>query len=280
MMSGKEYATPFPMLRAVSLLSHRTRIQKFQQAIIKTVRSNHHVIDLGTGSGILALLAAQQGARVTALDANSESLRYAKEAAEKNKLADKIEFVHSHFQEYKPEEKADVVICEMLSSLMLIEQQIPASRYSVEYLLKPSGRLIPEQVALFVVPVQNEILWNRFEVEGLIFPRIPQTAEKGQSTDLAELTELARFNLLESSANKDCIDERLEFKILQEGSVHGLVGMFESKLCDGITLSMNDGWRELFIPLTEPIEVSLGERLNIRIRFNPGQYDSLTIERN
>ena len=83
MMSGKEYATPFPMLQAVSLLSHKARIRKFRQAITKLVKSNDHVIDLGTGSGILAILAAQQGARVTAIDANSESLRYAKEAAEK-----------------------------------------------------------------------------------------------------------------------------------------------------------------------------------------------------
>jgi predicted RNA methylase len=277
-MSGKEYATPFPMLQAASLLSHRTRIKKFQQAIAKIVKSNDHVIDLGTGSGVLAIIAAQQGAKVTAIDANSESLRYAKEAAEKNKFSDRIEFVHTHFQDFKPEEKADLVICEMLSSVMLIEQQIPASRYAVKHLLKPSGRIMPEHVTLFVVPVKNDILWNRFEVEDLSFPRIPQTAEKGQSVDLADLKELAKFDLTTLKENEDKIDRHLDFEIRQEGTVHGLVGMFESKLCENIVLNMSDGWRELFMPLPKPIKVSKGDNLNLRISFNPGQFDSLTIE--
>ena len=109
MMSEKKYATPFPILQAASLLSHRTRIQKFRQAITKIVKSDHHVIDLGTGSGILAILAARQGARVTAIDANAESLKYAKAAAERNGVAGNIEFVHSHFYDFEPKEKADVV---------------------------------------------------------------------------------------------------------------------------------------------------------------------------
>ncbi|MGY5880038.1 MAG: 50S ribosomal protein L11 methyltransferase [Candidatus Thorarchaeota archaeon] len=276
-MSGKEYVTPFPMLHAVSLLSHKMRIQKFRQAITKIVKSNDHVIDLGTGSGILAILAAQQGARVTAIDANAESLKYAKEAAEKNKLGDRIEFVHAHFQDFKPKEKADVIICEMLSSVMLIEQQIPASRYAVEHLIKSSGRIIPELVTLFVVPVQNNELWNRFVIEDLSFPRIPQTVEKGQSVDLADLKELARFDLTILTED-DSINKLLEFKILQEGTVHGLVGMFESKLCENIILNMTDGWRELFIPLPEPINVIKGANLKLGISFNPGEFDSLKIE--
>ncbi|MGY5873955.1 MAG: 50S ribosomal protein L11 methyltransferase [Candidatus Thorarchaeota archaeon] len=276
-MTGKEYATPFPMLKAASLLSHRVRIKKFQQAIAKIVKPDHHVIELGTGSGILAILAAKQGAKVTAIDANIESLRYAKESAEMNNVADKIDFQHTFFQEFKPEEKADVVICEMLSAVMLVEQQIPAIRYALEYLLKPSGHIIPEQVNLFIVPVQNDILWNRFEIGNLTFPRIPQTAEKGQSIDLANLKELIHFDLTTLPETEDKIDKEFEFEICQNGTVHGFIGMFESKLCDGIILNMEDGWRELFMPLPEPVEVSAGDSLKIRISFNPGEYDSLRI---
>ena len=61
MMSGKEYATPFPILQAVSLLNHRTRIKKFKQAISKTVKSNDHVIDLGPGAGALGGEIVAQG---------------------------------------------------------------------------------------------------------------------------------------------------------------------------------------------------------------------------
>ena len=277
-MSDREYATPFPILQAVSLLSHKSRIRKFKQAIESMVKPNDYVIDLGTGSGILAIIAARHGARVTAIDANVESLKYARDAATMNGLADKIEFVNSHYSDFKPKEKADVVICEMLSSVMLIEQQIPASQYAVNGLLKPDGKLIPEEVSLFVIPVENEILWNRFNVENFKFPRIPQTADRGQSIDLADIQELERYDFSKSLDQSIQIDKTIEFAIVKDGTIHGLVGMFEAKLSENIMLSMEDGWRELFLPLPESLEVKTGDRVKLRISFSPGEYDSLSIE--
>ncbi len=278
MMSEKKYSTPFSILQAASLLSHKSRIRKFRQAIERTISPNEYVIDLGTGSGILAILAARKGARVTAIDANAESLKYARAAAELNGVGENIEFVHSHFSDFEPEEKADVVLCEMLSSVMLIEQQIPASRYAVKHLLKPNGRIIPQEVILFVIPVQNEILWNRFNIEDLKFPRIPQTAEREQSIDLADLQELEKIDLTKVSDQPMSIDKHLNFEIVQSGTVHGILGMFESKLYEDITLTMDDGWRELFMPLPESVDVKAGTKLDVRVSFRPGEYDSLNIE--
>ncbi|MGY5858457.1 MAG: 50S ribosomal protein L11 methyltransferase [Candidatus Thorarchaeota archaeon] len=278
MMTDREFATPFPILQAVSLLSHKSRIRKFKQAIERVVKPNNHVIDVGTGSGILAIIAARYGARVTAIDANVESLKYARDAAKINGVADKIEFVNSHFSDFKPKEKADVAVCEMLSSVMLIEQQIPASQYVMEHLLKPNGTLIPEEVKLFVIPVENEILWNRFNVENLTFPRIPQTADRGQSIDLADMQELERYDFSKPSVKPSTINKALEFEIVRDGTLNGLTGMFEARLHEDIKLSMEDGWRELFLPLPKPIEVKTGDSIRLRLSFRPGEYDSLCIE--
>ena len=276
-MPEKEYSTPFTILQAASLLDHKSRIHKFRQAIERTINPKEYVIDLGTGSGILAILAARQGARVTAIDANAESLKYARAAAKLNGELENIEFVHTHFSDFEPEEKADVVMCEMLSSVMLIEQQIPASRYAVKHLLKPNGKIIPQQVKLFVIPVQNVILWNRFHIENLKFPRIPQTADIGQSIDLADLQELEKFDLTKVSVESPNINKLLEFEIVQSGTVHGILGMFESKLYDDITLTMEDGWRDLFMPLPKSVDVKAGSKLGIRVSFKPGEYDSLNV---
>jgi SAM-dependent methyltransferase len=276
-MTQREYATPFSVLHAASLLSQTSRIRKLREAIYRVVKSDDYVIDLGTGSGILAILAAREGARVTAIDINQDSLRYAKAAAELNGVAENIEFVHSHFLEYSPSEQADVVMCEMLSSIMLVEQQISATNYAVENLLKPSGHIIPEDVRLFVGPVQNKIIWDRFEIEGLLFPRIPQTAEPGQSTDLADFSELAYFDL-RSYIRDTKIVRDIDFHIVQEGTIHGLQGLFESKLYEDISLTMEDGWRDLFMPLQSPIDVKEGDIIRIRISFTAGEYDSLQIE--
>lgn len=276
-MTRREYATPFSTLHAASLLSHTSRIRKFREVIERLVRSNDYVIDIGTGSGILAILAAKQGARVTAIDVNRDSLAYAREAAKLNGVMENIEFVHANFTDFSSDERADVVVCEMLSSMMLVEQQVTASSYAAEYLVKPSGRIIPEDVHIFVVPVQNDILWQRFQIDDLLFPRVPQTADHRQSMDLADLSELARFNLTVPNPNAR-VDRTLRFTMVDSGTVHGLIGLFESKVHGRITLTMEDGWRELFLPLPEPIDVKKGQKLSIRIAFNPGEYDSLLVE--
>lgn len=272
----KKYATPFSLLHAASLLSHKQRITKFAMAIEKHVKPEDYVIDIGCGTGILSILAAKQGAKVTAIEISEESLRYAEKAARYNGVANKIKFVSSNIMEYKPDELADVILCEMLSSMMLIEQQIPASSYAVENLLKFGGKIIPESVQVFVVPVQNEILWDRFEIQGLSFPRVPQTTEKEQYRDLSDLAEIASFDLTIPNKNP-VVDKKISFKILEDGIVHGLVGMFEARLCEDIVLNMIDGWRELFIPLNEPVRVARGDVLETRLLYRPGEFDSLKL---
>ncbi len=277
-MSDREYATPFPILQAASLLSHRSRIRKFHQAIQRIVTPNDYVIDLGTGTGILALLAAQQGARVTAIDTNNESLNYARRAAKLNGYEDSIRFINSHYAEFEPEERADVVICEMLSSIMLIEQQIPASQYAIENLLKSEGRLMPEELSLYVVPVENEVLWNRFEVEDLRFPRLPQTVDHGQSVDIGNILELDNYDFSRTLRTNLHTDKTIEFEVIKSGTIHGVLGMFEATLIDDIKLTMEDGWRELFIPFPQILAVKKGDIITFRISFTPGEYDSLQIQ--
>ena len=61
-MTEKKIATPFELLHAVSLLSQRSRIEKFAAALQRVIRPGMKVADIGTGSGILALLAARLAA--------------------------------------------------------------------------------------------------------------------------------------------------------------------------------------------------------------------------
>ena len=274
----KEYATPFSMLHAVSLLSHKSRLDKFNRAIKATVSEGDIVIDLGTGSGVLALMAARAGAsKVFALDLNRESLFYAEKAAKLNGFHDKIEFIHGHYSQYKPKSRADVVICEMLSSMMLIEQQVQASHHAVVHFLKPEGILLPKNVRIFITPVNAAVVAERFFAADFRFPQVPQTASKDQFCELSDFQQVAEFQL--NTQEPVCaVDTILKFNILTDSVVHGFAGVFESTLTDKIVLQMEDGWRDLILPLDEPREVSKGDKLVVRISFIPGQFDSLILE--
>jgi len=274
-----KYATPFPMLHAVSLLSHRSRLSKFQRALQKIVRPESRVVDIGTGTGVLALTAARAGAKsVTAIDVNRESLNYARKAAEINGLSKRISFVESHFEDYVPEEQADIVVCEMLSSMLLVEQQVPACSYAAKKILKPGGIILPASASVYAVPVECRSLWKRFSLLNLEFPKVPQTLGRGDAKDLSDAVLIARFDFSTPDVPAE-VNEMLEYTIVEEGVLHGLVGFFKAKLYEDTTLGMDDGWRELFLPLVEPVEVSKGARISVQLQFKPGKFDSLKLGR-
>ena len=277
-MTDRKYATPFAMLHAASLLGQRFRLNKFRQAIQEVVKTGDYVVDIGTGSGILAILAAKAGAgRVSAIEVNPESLQYAKQAAQMNGVEKVIEFVEGDFSDFIPDKKADVVICEMLSSMMLVEQQIPASFHATEKILKPNGVILPQEVIVYIVPVECTEIWERFQYEDLQFPRVVQTATHNASRDLADMGLLETFDL--RNLKQDVrVDKTLQFSAVDKGMIHGLVGVFESNLLEDIHLKMEDGWKQLFIPLTQPIRVEAEDIVSFRISYQPGKYDSLSIE--
>jgi predicted RNA methylase len=252
-------------------------LNKFRKAIHDVVKEEDYVVDIGTGSGVLAILAAKAGAsRVTAIELNPESLLYARKAAQMNGVEEVIEFVEANFSEFVPDRRADVVICEMLSSMMLVEQQIPASFHATERFLKPGGVLLPNAVTIYTVPVECTEIWNRFEYEGLQFPRVVQTSTKEATKDLADMQILEELDLM--NLKRDAVvDRNLQFEIVTSGTVHGLVGIFEATLTEDIHLDIDDGWKQLFIPLNQPVEVDNGDSISIGISYRPGMYDSLSV---
>ncbi len=71
------------------------------------------ILDLGTGSGAIAITAARQhkGAKVTAVDVSESALAVAKRNAEKNKVAERVRFFHGDlFAPLPSGEKYDFIV--------------------------------------------------------------------------------------------------------------------------------------------------------------------------
>jgi predicted RNA methylase len=241
------------------------------------VQNDSYVVDIGTGTGVLAFYAAKAGARrVTGIDVNPDSIEYARLAAKQNGLEDITDFKVCHFSEFVPDEEADVVICEMLSSIMLVEQQVDACKYAIQSILKKEGNIIPRNATVYVAPAECPSIWQRTVLDELEFPRLPQTSDSGQSEDLANLEVLKVFDFSSVNQNNP-VDKVIEFSIVADGRVNGIGGLFEAELTDSIKLTMEDGWRDLFMPLKEPIDVEEGTMLKVRISYVPGKLKSLGI---
>jgi release factor glutamine methyltransferase len=61
------------------------------EAVLAEAKSGHRVLDMGTGSGVNAVLAAMRGAEVVAADINADALAAATANAQRNGVADRID---------------------------------------------------------------------------------------------------------------------------------------------------------------------------------------------
>lgn len=70
------------------------------------------ILDIGTGSGLIAIMAAQRHpiAKITAIDIDKDCVMQATENAIASPWAERIEVIETPLQEYSPEEKFDVII--------------------------------------------------------------------------------------------------------------------------------------------------------------------------
>jgi release factor glutamine methyltransferase len=64
-------------------------------AVLAEARAGERVLDMGTGSGVNAIMAAKKGADVLAVDINPDAIRAARANAERNGLADLVEVRYS-----------------------------------------------------------------------------------------------------------------------------------------------------------------------------------------
>ena len=104
-------------------------------ALERHVRPEMDVLDLGTGSGILAIPAARYGARVTALDVSEVAIHVAESNIETNKVADRIAVRRGSVDEVEGRE-FDLILANIIASV-LIEL---APRLAA--VLKPGGLLL------------------------------------------------------------------------------------------------------------------------------------------
>ena len=103
------------------LIKDEKRVSVFKKAILEKTKGITY--DLGTGSGILASFAAKKAYKVYALDINPLVIkRYTKKFLEK---MSNIEIIEADATKFNFTHKADVVICEMLDTALIDEEQVP-----------------------------------------------------------------------------------------------------------------------------------------------------------
>ena len=168
--NAEDFANPFTH---EEMLSSPERLEKYYEALQRTVKEGDVVVDIGAGTGILSFFAARFARTVYAVE-HSGIIESAKRVCRANKI-DNVIFAHSNSRDFKLEDKADIIIHEQMGganpfSENMIENLIDAR----QRLLKPGGRILPNGFEIFLEPVQLKepyripFLWE-FDIQSISF---------------------------------------------------------------------------------------------------------------
>lgn len=133
------------------MLTDRTRVDAYAEGIRRIVKPGDVVIDLGTGTGILAMIAARQGPkRIYAIE-HGPIIEIARQAAAHNGV-NCITFINENSRQFDPPELADLIIHEQIGDYLFEENLLENLLDLKARALKPSGQIFPSRFDLFLEP--------------------------------------------------------------------------------------------------------------------------------
>jgi len=243
----------------VSMLNDRKRTQTFLSAIAEVVRPGDVVVDIGTGTGVLAAAAVRAGARhVYAIEA-TEIGRAAEALFAANGFADRVTLMPGWSSHVELPERANVLIAEIVGNDPLEEGVMETFADARKRFLTPNPRIIPFRVKVFALPVtiDRKMLekftftadatsrwqdWYGIDFgtlqrspmnQSLVFKSPPHEARGWQT--LGDPFMLADLDL--SGASHPLVNESAEFTITTAGVLGGLLVYFDLDVGPGQRLS-------------------------------------------
>lgn len=136
------------------MLADEVRMGAYREGIAKHVSDGDVVVDLGTGTGVLAFLAARSGARVVhAVEHSGELVEAARSVAQANGITN-VEFHQIHSRSVTVGEPVDVIVHEQIGRDVFDEQAVANVSDLRDRLLRPGGKILPGVLDMYVEPVQ------------------------------------------------------------------------------------------------------------------------------
>ena len=123
-------------------------------AIIAAVRPGDVVLDIGTGSGVLAVAAARAGARRVYAVEGSDIAEVAGRVFAANGVADTVTLIPGWSRQIELPEPADLLVAEIIGNEPLEEEILETTLDARRRLLKSDARLIPHTLTLLARPLR------------------------------------------------------------------------------------------------------------------------------
>jgi hypothetical protein len=137
----------------IVMLDDDRRTDGFIRALRAVTTSDDVVVDIGTGTGILATSAALAGARHVHAIESSDIADAAEQVFRANGVADRVSVVRGRSTSVTLPERGDVLVTEIIGNEPLAERLLETVDDAKKRLLTPAARLIPSAIEVVCVPV-------------------------------------------------------------------------------------------------------------------------------
>ena len=204
-------ATPYHF----DLIRDNERLSAFFQAISEYDGNNELAYDLGCGSGILSYFLSSKFKEIISIEIDSSASR----CAEENLASfDNIDVINSNVLDYKFDKKADLIVCEMMDTALIDEEQVPVLNHAKKF-LKPTGKIIPQGVINSAELVNMEREYVHWD-------------ENAKYEVFSDMMIYSEFDFSEDIDPN--FEVELSFKAIKDGIVNGLKITTFTKLNDNV----------------------------------------------
>ncbi|KAI6241484.1 Protein arginine N-methyltransferase [Aphelenchoides fujianensis] len=224
-------ATDFGYMGFEDMLSDEDRNSKYSQALKQRIEEKKaagrpaHVLDIGSGTGILSLLAARHGATsVTAIEMDPVVFEVSKKIAKKAGFEKIITFIFANAMQLDSiPRKANIFVSEVFDSELLGENVLRIYRHALKTMTTPDVVVIPHAADVLVVPIQSPTLRAHCDIPVFkrkrclySFPGIDGHWVDGKASDvlfLAAPKVMKRFQFTDHDAMEFTDSVQMDFKL-------------------------------------------------------------------
>ncbi len=266
-------------------LADASRMNGYRRALEESLAPGSAVLDLGTGTGLLGLLACRAGARRVYSVDRGGIIELAREIAELNGFGGRMVFIQGMSTQIDLPEKVDLVVADQVGFLGHEAGLIAFFQDAKRRFLKPQGRLMPSSLDLYLAPVDSQASWDQVGFWSTRHGGFDLKPVRSRAENTCFLVRLGRQELLGDGSRAGSIalggpdGERVrveaEIEIRRPGMLHGIGGWCRALLSPGVVISNSPedsdaiDRPQAFFPIGRPIEVSERDRVRIRMQIQP-----------
>lgn len=226
------------------MMNDTVRNDAYEKALKSALQNGGVVLDIGSGSGLLAMMAARHGAtKVTTCEEVSMVSEKAKIIIQRNGFENQIQVINKLSTNLVVEidlaERADILVTEIFDNGLLGENALVAIEHARKHLLKPNAQLIPAGARVYAMCVESSEIYKNHRVETISnfdlspfnqFSLYSYTGYHLAKTDYRKLSAIAsifEFDFQKDHENKSV---PIEFEIAESGTCHAVAFWYELQL--------------------------------------------------